>query len=121
LLGQDYLSVGGSEVISVGRLNLGYVYRASVYNFGDPSFTSTSLSTTSGVSLQVIRGGTIINTPAGGGGTSQIVSGGTVLVNLTPTPGLPGNTWRAVEINPGNGQIIRVNQILNSANSASVQ
>jgi hypothetical protein len=120
-LGQDYTSVGGSEVITVGRLNLGSVYRASVYNYGDQSFTSTNLSTTSGVSMQVIKGGTIVNTPAGGGGTSQIVSGGKVLANLTPTAGLPGNTWRAVEINPANGQINKVNQILNSANSASVQ
>jgi hypothetical protein len=121
LLGQDYTSVGGSEVISVGKLNLGGVYRASVYNYGDPSFTSTNLSTTSGVSMQVIKGGNIVNTPAGGGGTSQTISGGKVLANLTPTAGLPGNTWRAVEINPANGQINKVNQILNSANSGSVQ
>jgi hypothetical protein len=121
LLGQDYTSVGGSEVITVGKLNLGGVYRASVYNYGDPSFTSTNLSTTSGVSMQVIKGGTIIDTPAGGGGTSQIVNGGKILMSLTPPTGLPGNTWRAVEINPATGQINKVNQIINSANSASVQ
>jgi hypothetical protein len=120
-LGQDYLFTGGSEVITVGQFNLGGVYRASVYNFGNSSSTSTNLSTTSGVSLQVIQGGTIVNRPAGGGGTSQIVSGGTVLMTLTPQPGLAGNTWRAVEINPATRQINNVNQIINSSSSANVQ
>ena len=50
-----------------------------------------------------------------------MVSGGKVLTTLTPPPGLAGNTWRAVEINPANGQINKVNQIINSPNSAAVQ
>lgn len=115
-LNNDWTGASGSETITVQQLTQGGVYRASVFNYGNQSFTSTNLSTNSGVSLQVINGGTVTNVANG-----TTITGGTTLTNLTPTPGLAGNTWRAVEINPATRLINPVNQILNSANSASVQ
>jgi hypothetical protein len=119
----DCIAYGGSEVIAVAKLNQGGVYQASVYNYGNQSTTSTNLSTTSGVSLQVIQGGTVIDrTPTGSYTTTgHIVSGGTVVTTVTPTSGQAGNTWQAVQINPANGQVTKVNQVVNSANSASVR
>lgn len=119
LLHNDWLHPSGSEVITVSQFNLGDVYRASVYNYSNPSPTSTQLATSSGVSLQVIKGGTVVD--ASGGLNGKAVQGGTTVMTVTPTTAQAGNTWQAVEINPTNGQINPVNKIVNSANSASVQ
>ena len=61
LLHNDWLGTNGSEVITVGAFNQGGVYRASVYNYGNPSTTSTNLSTASGVSMQLIKGGSVVD------------------------------------------------------------
>jgi hypothetical protein len=108
-LNRDDTGTNGSEVITVQQFNQGGLYQASVFNYGDQSHTSTNLSTASGVSLSVINGGTVVNTNGG-----STVNGGTVLISLTPTPNLAGNTWQAVSINPANGQITEVNQITNN-------
>ncbi|MDD3581845.1 MAG: FecR family protein [Desulfobacca sp.] len=121
LLQMDSIGTGGSEVITINQFNQGGVYRASVYNYSDQSFTSTNLSSSSGVSLQVIRGGTVVERQSSSGTTGSIVNGGTTVTNLTPTAGQAGNTWRAVEINPANGQVNPVNQILNSNGSSNVE
>lgn len=93
-LQRDCTSSGGSEVITVGQFNQGDVYRASVFNYCIQSDTGTNLSTTSGVSLQVIKGGSVIDRVASGGGLGSIVSGGTT---VTPRParlGTPGGPWK---------------------------
>lgn len=115
----DAVVANGSEVISIAKFNQGDVYRASVYNYSDPSYTSTNLSTTSGVTMQLIEGGKVVTATTPYNGVT--VEGGKVLQTITPVSGQAGNTWRAAEINPSTGQINTVNQILNSANSASVQ
>jgi hypothetical protein len=115
LLHRDDLGTSGSEVITVQRFNQGGSYQASVFNFGNQSTTSTNLSTTSGVSLSVINGGTVVST-AGGGSTVQ---GGKIVTSLTPTPDLVGNTWQAVSINPATGKVTLVNQIINTTNGTA--
>lgn len=105
----------------MGQFNQGDVYRTSVFNYCIQSDTSTNLSTTSGVSLQVIKGGSVIDRVASGGGLGSIVSGGTTVTTLTPPTGQAGNTWRAVEISPATGQVNKINQIVNSSSSATVR
>jgi hypothetical protein len=112
LLHSDATGSSGSEVITVQQFNQGGPYQASVFNYGNPSTTGSTLSTTSGVSLSVINGGTVV--PISGGGNT--VTGGTVVTTLTPTPNQVGNTWNAVSINPANGQVTAVNQITNTTN-----
>lgn len=113
----DCTCSSGSEVITVQRFNAGEVYRASVFNFGNQSTTSTNLSTASEVQLRVVRGGGVVSREGGG----HTVNGGTTVTTLRPTAGQAGNTWKAVEINPATGQITTPNQILNSSSSSSVQ
>lgn len=110
LLHMDDRGNNGSEVITVQRFNQGGPYQASVFNFGDQSTTSTNLSTTAGLSLSVINGGTVV--PTSGGGST--VQGGSLVASLTPTPNLAGNTWIAVFIDPATGQVTLVNQITNT-------
>jgi hypothetical protein len=106
LLQRDDTGYSGSEVITVQSFNQGGLYQAYVFNYGNQDPNSTNLSTTAGASLQVINGGTIV--PTSGGTT---VTGGTLIVTLTPTPGQAGNTWQAITIDPATGQVIVVNQI----------
>jgi hypothetical protein len=111
----------GSEVITVNRMNTGSVYRASVYNYSNTSSASTALSTLSGVRLQVFQGGTVVPNATN---TAVTVSGGRLLQTFTPPSGLAGNTWTPLTINPATGQVSVLpaqQQILNSANSASVK
>ena len=110
MLHADDTGTSGSEVITVQQFNQGGAYQALVYNFGNQSTTSTNLSTTAGLSLSVINGGTVVST-SGGGSTVQ---GGSLVASLTPTPNLAGNTWIAVSIDPATGQVTVVNQITNS-------
>ena len=112
LLHADDTGTSGSEVITVQQFNQGGPYQASVFNFGNSSTTSTNLSTTAGLSLSVINGGTVV--PTSGGGST--VQGGSLVASLTPTPNLAGNTWIAVSIDPATGQVTLVNQITNSNN-----
>lgn len=112
LLHADDTGKSGSEVITVQQFNLGGLYQASVFNYGNQSTTSTNLSTSSGVMLSVINGGTVVTTASGG----STVVGGTLLTTLTPTANLAGNTWQAISINPANGQVTSVNQITNTSN-----
>ena len=112
LLHADDLGTSGSEVITVQQFNQGGPYQASVFNYGNQSTTSTNLSTTAGLSLSVINGGTVVAT-SGGGSTVQ---GGSLVASLTPTPNLAGNTWIAVSIDPATGQVTLVNQITNTTN-----
>ncbi len=110
LLNADNLGTNGSEVITVKQFNQGGLYQAYVYNYGNSSITSTNLSTTAGLSLSVINGGTVV--PLGGGST---VTGGTLVTSLTPTAGQVGNTWIAVTIDPATGQVTTTNQITNTS------
>jgi FecR protein len=110
-LNGDNTGTSGSEVITIAKFNPGSLYQSTVFNFGNQSTTSTNLSTTSGVSLKVIMGGTVVPLSTGG----ATVTGGTVVTSLTPTSGLAGNTWVAVTINPANGQVVPVNQIINTS------
>ena len=114
-LNGDNTSTNGSEVITVQQFNQGGTYQASVFNYGNQSTTSTNLSTTSGVSLQVINGGTVVPLAAGG----ATVNGGTVVTSMTPTTNQAGNTWVAVNINPSNGQVTQINQIRNRVPSSA--
>lgn len=116
LLHHDQVSPNGSEVITVSKFVTGDVYRASVYNYGDQSFTSTNLSTSSGVEMKLYTGGTVTT-----GSSGSVVNGGTLITTLRPPSGVAGNTWKAVEINPSTGQINKVNQIINSNSSAEVR
>ena len=116
----DCVSASCGEVIRVEGLNSGGVYRASVYNYGDQSFSSTNLSTSSNVRLQVVRGGTV-RAISGATDNGSTVIGGEVLFSGSPTAGQVGNTWRAVEVNPNTGDVTFVNEITNSINSASVR
>ncbi|OGR27233.1 MAG: hypothetical protein A2139_12645 [Desulfobacca sp. RBG_16_60_12] len=111
LLNRDDTGTSGSEVITVQQFNQGGAYQVLVYNYGNQSTTSTNLSTTAGVSLTVINGGTVVPTSNG-----STVQGGTVVATLTPTLYQAGNTWYAVTINPATGQITLVNQIINTTN-----
>jgi len=111
MLHKDDTGTSGSEVITVQQFNQGGLYQASVFNYGNQSTTSTNLSTTSAVTLKVINGGTVV--PLGNGNT---VNGGTVVTTVTPPANLQGNTWKAVSINPANGQVTTVNQITNTNN-----
>jgi len=110
LLNADDLGTSGSEVITVQQFNQGGPYQASVFNYGNQSTTSTNLSTTSGLSLKIINGGTVVSTEGGG----STVQGGTLVASLTPTPDLAGNTWLAVYIDPATGKVTLVNQIINT-------
>ncbi len=110
LLHADDLGTSGSEVITVQQFNQGGPYQASVFNYGNQSTTSTNLSTTSGLSLKIINGGTVVAT-SGGGSTVQ---GGTLVASLTPTPDLAGNTWLAISIDPATGKVTLLNQIINT-------
>jgi hypothetical protein len=111
LLNRDDTGTSGSEVITVQQFNQGGAYQVLVYNFGNQSTTSTNLSTTAGVSLTVINGGTVVPTSNG-----STVQGGTVVATLTPTLLQVGNTWYGVTIDPATGQITLVNQIINTNN-----
>jgi hypothetical protein len=98
----DCTSQNCGEVIQVENLSEAGIYRASVHNFANPDQTSTELSTTSGVSIKIVRGG------------ETVLEG-------RPTPNLAGNTWQAIEIDSAANQINLVNRITNSATPADVQ
>jgi hypothetical protein len=107
LLQSDDTGTSGSEVITVQQFNQGGLYQAFVFNYGNQDPNSTNLSTTAGLSMQVINGGTVVDTANGG----STVTGGTLVITLTPTPGQAGNTWQAITIDPATGEVIVVNQI----------
>lgn len=120
-LHRDCICEGGSEVITLNDLNPGGVYRFSVFNFGNQDPTSTELSTSS-LTLSVFSGGTVVDRLATDGSLGSAVDGGTVVLEpFAPPPGVAGNTWVAVEIDPNSGAILGVNQIINSASSGAVQ
>ncbi len=111
----DSTSPRGGEVITVNRWEGGGTYTASVNDYtnrGNPG--STVLSSSSGVSMQFIRGGTVAIEPISTGGSKAVVVGGTPFAafpSITPPSGLPGNTWTAVKINPAAGTITPINTI----------
>lgn len=115
----DCVSASCGEVIRVEQLNSGGVYRASVFNYGQ-SGANTNLSNSSGVEMMVIRGGTVQHI-SGPDDTGSIVTGGDILFRGSPSPGLSGDTWTAVEVNPNTGAVTFVNQISTSNNSSNVQ
>lgn len=113
---RDCVCTNGSEVILTSTLNQGGVYRVSVFNYGDQSADSTALGTPSAnVQLSIVRGGEAV-----GVGQGTTIQNGTTIFSGTPSGGA-GNTWRAVEINPANGRIFFVDQIVQSGSSDSVQ
>jgi hypothetical protein len=105
----------GGEVITVSRWNTGGTYTAYVQDFtnqGNPS--STVLSSSSAVTMQFLRGGTVSVVPVSTGGNKAIVTGGTpfgTLSSISPSSGLAGNNWTAVSINPSTGVITPINTI----------
>ena len=116
----DCISSNCSEVIRVEELKKGGVYRASVFNFGDSRSTSDNLSSNSEVEIELIRGGTLVQIEGDTDLGSQI-SGGETLFKGSPTAGLIGNTWKAIEINPDNNNVTFINEITNSTNSRAVE
>lgn len=116
----DCISTNCSEVIRVEELKTGGVYRASVFNFGDQSQTSNNLSTNSNVTIELVRGGTVVPVE-GDTDLGSLVSGGESLFKGSPTAGEAGNTWKAIEINPDNNDINFVNEITNSASARAVE
>ncbi|MBX9662257.1 hypothetical protein [Novosphingobium sp.] len=112
---KDCICASGSEVILTSALNRGGVYRVSVFNFGDPSATSTNLSALSNARIEIVRGGT---TQSVGNGTT-IIGGRTIVSVNVPNVGA-GNTWVAAELDPSNGRITRPGIIRQSPGSAGV-
>ena len=115
-LDNDQTGVGGSEVIGISQLTSGGPYRASVFNFGDQSSSSTSLSSQSALVVSFIRNGFISRGPRG----SALING-TVVTSVSPTSGQAGNTYVAFEIDPLTQTVTPISQITNSAGSGSVQ
>jgi hypothetical protein len=114
---RDCICTNGSEVILTSALQQGGVYRVSVFNFGNDSPTSTELSSPgANVQLSIVRGGTAV-----GVGQGTTIQGGRTLFSSAPSPTGAGNTWRAVEIDPANGRIFFVDDIIQSAGSSDVQ
>ena len=115
-----------AEVIRIDNFEQEGIYRASVFNFGDSNPASDNLSSKSGVTLELIRGGNIVEV-TGFNDTLTIIRNGNKVINGdllfsgSPTPGQVGNTWTAVEIDSKTSDIDFVNQITNSVNSAAVQ
>lgn len=113
---RDCICTNGSEVILTSNLLQGGVYRVSVFNYGEQSATSTQLgSPGANVQLSIVRGGTAV-----GVGQGTTIQGGRTIFSGAPSAG-QGNTWRAVEIDPANGRIFFVNDIVQSGSSDSVQ
>ena len=108
----------GSEAITINKWNPGDNYLAYVHNYTDRGSTSsTVLSSSSGVNMQLIRGGTVTIIPIGSGsdaGTAAKVTGGTVLQTILPPTDKIGTYWSAVAINPNTGVITPQNIIGNS-------
>lgn len=115
-LDNDQVGLGGSEVIGISQFNPGGPYRALVFNFGDQSSGSTSLSTQADLVVSFIRNGFISRGPRG----SALVNG-TVVTSVTPTAGQAGNTFIAFEIDPVTQTVTPIAQITSFPDSASVQ
>ncbi len=113
---KDCICASGSEVILTSALNRGGVYRVSVFNYGDPSATSSNLSAMSNARIEIVRGGTAQTV---GNGTT-IIGGRTIVSVDVPNFGA-GNTWVAAELNPANGRITRPGIIKQSPGSAGVE
>lgn len=116
----DSIVPNGSEVITISQWNNTGNYNAYVHNYtnrGDAN--NTVLALTSGVQMQLIRGGTVSVVPTSAG-DKAIVTGGTVLQSLSPatipsTANKVGTYWNAVAINPNTGTITQINTIGNTA------
>jgi hypothetical protein len=115
-LDNDRVGVGGTEVIGISQFTPGGPYRASVFNFGDQSSSSTSLSTQADLVVSFIQNGFISRGPGG----SALING-TVVTSVSPTSGQAGNTFVAFEIDPVTQTVTPVSQITNSAGSSGVQ
>ena len=115
-LDNDRVGIGGSEVIGISQFTPGGPYRASVFNFGDQSSSSTSLSTQADLVVSFIQNGFISRGPGG----SALING-TVVTSVSPTSGQAGNTFVAFEIDPVTQTVTPISQITNSAGSSSVQ
>lgn len=105
----------GGEVITVSQWNKGGTYTAYVQDFTNKETpSSTVLSSSSAVTMQFLRGGTVSVVPVLTGGSKAIVTGGTPFgqpSSIAPPSGLAGNNWTAVSINPGTGVITPINTI----------
>jgi len=113
----DCTTSGGSEVIALGRFIQGGNYRVTVHNYterNNPS--STTLSDTADLTIEIIKGGQVVERQSSGGGLASIVQGGQTVMSLTPPTGQQGIAWEAMEINPANGQINKINQIRQTFN-----
>ena len=116
LLDNDRTGVGGTEVIGISQFTSGGPYRASVFNFGDQSSSSTSLSSQAALVVSFIQNGFISRGPAG----SALING-TVVTSVSPTSGQAGNTFVAFEIDPLTQTVTPISQITNSSSSSTVQ
>jgi hypothetical protein len=108
----DSVVPNGAEVITISNWTPGATYVAYVQDYTNRlNSSSTILSSSSGVSMQFLQGGTV-STVAIPGGNKAIVTGGTpVTSTLSPTSGLVGNNWTAANIIPSSGRITPVNTI----------
>jgi hypothetical protein len=114
----DSVVPNGGEVITVNSWTAGQIYYAYVKDYtngvvnNNPN--STVLSSSSAVTMQLLRGGTVstVNIPDG---SKAVVTGGTQVGATYSVPanlqGTPGNQWVAVSINPTTGTITPINTI----------
>jgi hypothetical protein len=115
----DSVVANGGEVITVNSWTAGQTYYAYVKDytngvFPNPNPNSTVLSSSSGVNMQLFRGGTvsIVSIP---NGSKASVTGGTQVGQTYTVPsnlqGTAGNQWQVVSINPSTGVITPINTI----------
>lgn len=115
----DSVVPNGAEVITISNWTTG-VYTAYVQDFTNqfgnstvsppipPNPNSTVLSSSSGVSMQFIKGGNVDTSS----GNKAVVTGGTAISSpISPPSGLAGNNWTAVSLNPSTGTITPINTI----------
>jgi hypothetical protein len=114
-LDEDFVGQNGNEVAAIEELNSGGPTRISAFNFGDQVSDSTSLANQSDAMMTLLRGGAIERGPGG-----SVVVNGEQLNQITPPADQAGNTWVGFEVDPESGQINVINEITNSAGSASV-
>jgi hypothetical protein len=111
----DSTVANGGEVITVNNWTTGQTYTAYVKDFTNQTNPNSTVLSTSGVSMQFLKGGSVSIVSVPTGGSKAIVTGGTQ-ISATSIPsslqGTVGNNWQAVSINPTTGKITPINTIV---------
>lgn len=117
-LDADGFGTTASEVIGIMQLNSGGDYRASVYNFGNPSQTGTTLSdANTNLVVSLIKNGTISRGP---NGSAVISLPSDIVTQVSPVSGQVGNTFQAFTFD-SSGTPTTVQATINAASPADVQ